>query len=280
MKRIFLLAISVLMAIVSDAQNIRQVEAEEDGRFYSGPIDDEWGKVDSLVVTGVIGGEYNFYLSQITDLAQFFNLTGLNMENCQIENDKIRDWTFFPTGINSGAKANMPDIPEKGYTHIKTEERYFRVNLKHITFPKNIKSIGERAFYRCNLKELDIPSSVSVIGFAAFAECDYLRSVKIHVQSPDMIDINEGYAFSGIPENVVLYVPQGTKAAFEADGNWNKTFKTIKEFDDVSGITQNVVSESNDKSDRIYSLDGRYAGKDFSVLSKGVYVVNGKKVLK
>ena len=191
MKKMFMVVISIFMAIVSNAQNIRQVEAEEDGRFYFSLIDEDWDKVDSLVVTGVIGGEYNFYLSQITDLAQFFNLTGLNLENCKIENDEIREWAFFPTGINSGAKANMP---KKGYTHIKTEDRYFRVNLKYITFPKNLKSIGERAFYRCNLREIDIPSSVSVIEFAAFAECDYLKSVKVHIQSPDMIDINGALA--------------------------------------------------------------------------------------
>jgi hypothetical protein len=31
---------------------------------------------------------------------------------------------------------------------------------------------------------------------------------------------------------------------------------------------------------RIYTIDGRYAGNDFSTLARGLYIVNGKKVIK
>lgn len=276
MKKTFLIAIAFLLSTLSFAQCIKHVEAEEGG-FYTGLIDDEWGKVDSLVVTGFIGGEYNCYFPQMTDLSQFFNLTGLDLENCQIENNEIKGWAFSPTGINSAPKANMP---KKGYTHIKTEERYFRVNLKYITFPKNLKSIGEKAFFRCNLKEIDIPASVSRIESGAFAQCDYLKSVKVNVYSPDMIDIDGGYAFSQIPKDVILYVPKGTKTVFETDEKWSKTFKTIKEFDDVSGMEHNVMVGYNKKKGKIFSLNGLFMGTNLSHLSNGFYIVGGKKIIK
>ena len=34
------------------------------------------------------------------------------------------------------------------------------------------------------------------------------------------------------------------------------------------------------KQRRIYTLDGRYACTDFSTLQHGVYIINGKKVIK
>ena len=31
---------------------------------------------------------------------------------------------------------------------------------------------------------------------------------------------------------------------------------------------------------RIYTIDGRFVGTDFSVLKKGIYIVDGKKIIK
>ena len=43
----------------------------------------------------------------------------------------------------------------------------------------------------------------------------------------------------------------------------------------------NITSDSNKINDgRIYSIDGRYVGNDMKLLKKGIYIVNGKKVLK
>ena len=170
MKKIFLLLSVLASSLCMNAQNIKYVEAVDNGRLYRGIVNDEWSKVDSIVITGEISGDNNAYFSDVKDLAQFFDLTGLNLANCKLKNDEIHDWTFFPTGINSGAKSDRSDV-RRGYTHIKTEERYFRVNLKHVTFPEGLKSIRERAFFRCNLEEVDLPSSVSLIDTAAFDEC-------------------------------------------------------------------------------------------------------------
>ena len=86
------------------------------------------------------------------------------------------------------------------------------------------------------------------------------------------------FHFQDVPESAVLYVPQGAKSAFESDATWGTVFKTIKEYD-VAGI-HNAVTASDFKSDRIYTLDGRFVGTDINALTKGMYVVNGKKILK
>lgn len=49
------------------------------------------------------------------------------------------------------------------------------------------------------------------------------------------------------------------------------------QYSGVDGVTVN----GNVKADnRIFSIDGRYMGTDFSRLGKGIYVMNGKKIIK
>lgn len=47
----------------------------------------------------------------------------------------------------------------------------------------------------------------------------------------------------------------------------------------TSGIS-NTVTDNEVKDNRIYSIDGRYVGKDFNSLKKGIYIINGKKIIK
>lgn len=48
----------------------------------------------------------------------------------------------------------------------------------------------------------------------------------------------------------------------------------------ASGI-DSVTTDNNKVTDnRIYSIDGRYMGKDMNALKKGIYIINGKKIVK
>jgi alpha-amylase len=47
----------------------------------------------------------------------------------------------------------------------------------------------------------------------------------------------------------------------------------------VTGI-QVITTQSAGQPQRFYTLDGRYAGTDYSTLSRGIYIVNGKKVVR
>jgi hypothetical protein len=47
----------------------------------------------------------------------------------------------------------------------------------------------------------------------------------------------------------------------------------------ATGI-QEIQAVSRPKDGKIYSIDGRYVGTDFGKLSRGLYIINGKKVMK
>jgi M6 family metalloprotease-like protein len=77
-------------------------------------------------------------------------------------------------------------------------------------------------------------------------------------------------------------------ATISGTGNINLVFTPGKRFylDEVvvvdnavqTGITS--TEATNHKQPRIYTLDGRYAGSDVNALKHGLYIINGKKVVK
>ena len=92
----------------------------------------------------------------------------------------------------------------------------------------------------------------------------------------------ESYA-DNIPDIWTLYVPVGAAEAYKSDKCW-RHFKNIIETPDLtggtSGIAATTASAVKTTSNRIYTLDGRYVGTAVDRLGKGVYVVNGKKIVK
>ena len=93
MKKIFLLLSVLASSLCMNAQNIKYVELTQDGVFTPSPVSDEWRDVDSIVVTGTLGNK-NYY--QLRDLAEYFDLTGLNLENCKLVDDCIGTMAFKP----------------------------------------------------------------------------------------------------------------------------------------------------------------------------------------
>ena len=99
---------------------------------------------------------------------------------------------------------------------------------------------------------------------------------------------NSNYSSSKMLEKSdwTLYVPVGAKAAFAADENWGM-FPNIIETPELNGQStgiEGVRTETTDNGSatRIYTLDGRRiaTGAGISSLPHGMYIVNGKKVVK
>ena len=97
--------------------------------------------------------------------------------------------------------------------------------IKSIMIPNSVTSIGNYAFNGCiGLTSLEIPNSVITIGSGAFKNCTKLLTVTVENPTPVSID---QWTFSD-RANVTLYVPKGSKAAYEAAAYW-KEFKEIIE---------------------------------------------------
>lgn len=84
----------------------------------------------------------------------------------------------------------------------------FTGELRNITIPDNVKTIGDCAFYGCNqLVSVKFGSGLTVIGKSAFSNCSKLASVKLQ----DNVSTIETYAFAGCSALNSLTLGKGIK---------------------------------------------------------------------
>ena len=77
-------------------------------------------------------------------------------------------------------------------------------NIKYITIPSSVTSIGEHAFSDCSsLERIEIPSSVTSIGNGAFYNCSSLESIEI----PSSVTSIGNSAFSGCSSLESIEIP-------------------------------------------------------------------------
>ena len=110
------------------------------------------------------------------------------------------------------------------------------------------------------------------MGSDAFYGCNNLKKIYASPTTPPSVY----YPFSYTTyENATLYVPTGSKAAYQAADYW-KDFTNIVEME-FTGIDEVVdeVKGENSKVKDVYDLSGRKVTDP----TKGIYIVNGKKVL-
>ena len=100
-------------------------------------------------------------------------------------------------------------------------------SLMNVKLPNRIKCIGEKMFKNCSrLSSIYLPNRIDSIDASAFYGCYDLKSVTVAFRVPPTIS---KYTFS-YRANATLYVPNGSKEAFEAADYW-KEFKSIEEYE-------------------------------------------------
>ncbi len=148
-------------------------------------------------------------------------------------------------------------------------------NLENLTFGNNIEEIGEGAFIECEkLSSIDLPENIKVIGAMAFAlsiNPNSLTSVIVHWDTP-LKNLQSSSFLNNM--NATLYVPAGTKSAYERANVW-KDFKTIVEYGSTDIKGHKMVTNKM----AIYDLQGHKMESDFEHLPYGIYIVDGKKVV-
>ena len=118
-------------------------------------------------------------------------------------------------------------------------------SLTSVIIGNCVTSIGERTFNRCvGLTSVTIPNSVTSIGNYDFMACFGLTSVT--VLNPTPVAITQD-VFTN-QTNAILYVPKGSKEAYQAADYW-KEFKEIKPIEEESSkpVDYTVVNYNVDK---------------------------------
>lgn len=164
-------------------------------------------------------------------------------------------------------------------TSIQSELLRRCTSLTSVTIPNSVTLIRLCAFIDCtSLTSITIPSSVKEIEFAAFYRCKNLKNVISKIVSPFPIedDTFSDETYSKAP----LYVPKGTVAKYKTTQGW-KNFKNIVEEGTTTGIDDVETENTLNTSNAIYDINGkRLPVTSLDELPSGLYVINGKKVVK
>jgi hypothetical protein len=196
-----------------------------------------------------------------------------------------RDFAIYYSALTSVTIGN-------GVTSIEEEAFYDCSNLASVTIGNSVTSIGEEAFYCCfALTSVTIGNSVTSIGEGAFRNCSSLTSVTIPNSVTSIgvwafyncINLDEIHNNSSVPQSInndcftgvnttgcFLYVPTGSKAAYQTAMGW-RSFQNIYE-ENVSAI-----GEINPSAIRVYSnpatasfrIEGLSAPAQVTVISAG-----------
>ena len=220
----------------------------------------------------------------------FYNCKALTKINIPNSVKFIKSGAF--SSCISLAEVNLPNGIEK------IDDGVFGdcSSLVRINIPNSVTSIGEDAFNGCSsLSEINIPNSVTNIGRGAFYYCDKLKYVKIgeNVKEIDVLafpqDDDEDLVIEITSETpaalsnleafgflCTIYVPETALETYLNAKWWKDHADQIMPKNNTTGINS-IGYEQSEKKTVIYDLQGN---KVKEMLPNGIYIVNGKKVMK
>ena len=145
--------------------------------------------------------------------------------------------------------------------------------LTSITIPNSVTSFGEGAFDGCTkLKYLKIPKSVTEIGYQSFPQTgDEDLVIEFTSETPANLYDVESFGYL-----CTIYVPETALETYLNAKCWKDHADQILPKEQVAGISS-VGSKQSEKKTAIYDLQGHRVKE---MQSNGIYIVNGKKIVK
>lgn len=106
-----------------------------------------------------------------------------------------------------------------GGSSIPSRVLYENTNVKNVTIPDSVTSIGSYAFFDCtSLKSIVIPDSVTSIGHSAFYGCTSLKSIVI----PDSVTSIGYHAFYGCSKLTINCEAEAKPSGWDYDWNFDR----------------------------------------------------------
>ena len=150
--------------------------------------------------------------------------------------------------------------------------------LTSVTIPNSVTRISDYTFSECtNLQKVNIGNSVKTIGIFAFGNCTSITQISSEAVEPPTCGLN---VFGVVNKSKCkLIVPKNRLDAYKQADQW-KDFFLIE--GSTTGITNTVYNKAGLAD--VYTIDGtkrlnKASTDEINALPKGMYIVNGKKII-
>ena len=178
---------------------------------------------------------------------------------------------------------------------IETANNILIEGCKGTTIPESVTTIGPCAFQGSGLTSINIPEGVTSIGYMAFCVCRSLTCVTLPSTLTDiesaafMFDTNltSIYCTSGNPQGInlysdtfsdvygaTLYVPMGSKSAYEAATYWQNFSEIVEtllyEYDTTNHTATVIQSDYSSLTSVLIPGTVNFNGDSYDVVSIGV----------
>ena len=159
--------------------------------------------------------------------------------------------TYEVTAIGKNAFLSCDDLTSVSIpttvTAIEESAFYYCTALTRIVIPESVMTIGDWNFY-CNdqLTTVILPSTLISIGSCCFDSCPNLSKVTCKATTPPAI--GSMGCFSNISNESILYVPENSVSAYQADDSWSSPFSSVEampEYDFTFNNLKFVITSNN-----------------------------------
>lgn len=126
---------------------------------------------------------------------------------------KIESYTF--ANCRSLISISIPN----GSTNITGNTFLSCYNIKNIAIPDGVAKIGSNTFQTCySLTSIVLPNSITTIGGSAFCDCAGLAEIHFKAVTPPTVE--NANAWSHIPTDCIIYVPNGSLSEYTSAANY------------------------------------------------------------
>jgi hypothetical protein len=159
--------------------------------------------------------------------------------------------TYIGSGAFQGCHALKSIIIPPSISSIYIQTFWDCTGLTSITIPSSVTSIDQNAFYNCTgLSSVTIPSSVTRIGSGAFQWCTNLSSIYSCAATPLIFNASVVTASTDVFKKVPtatckLYVPKGSKAAYQAADQWKDFANIIEVETKVNSFAPTIATQGD-----------------------------------
>ncbi len=168
--------------------------------------------------------EQTFYSKKLydfgLDVSMSYDIGTLTLTGTGALPDQETGWGYM-AALFGHFNITQLSLPE-GLTTIGRGCFAYLQALTSVTIPEGVKNLNEGAFANCySLSSVSIPSSTDFIANSVFHQCKNLKTIYNYATTPQDINYSEYGVFMNVEQSqCTLYVPKGSKPAYEAAPVW------------------------------------------------------------